>query len=513
MSVGADAALVLKERLMEAAVHLDTQHNRGQIDRRIFGGFLEHLGRAVYEGVYDPGSPLSDDQGFRRDVLKSLRELDMPVMRYPGGNFVSCYDWKDGIGPRDRRPSRPDYAWRSVETNQFGTDEFMAWSKKLGTSPMMAVNLGTAGTSEAAHLLEYCNRPAGTYWADQRVKNGHVDPYNVALWCLGNEMDGPWQAGHVPAEVYAQRAWQAGQMMKGIDPTIETVISGSSNNHMKTYMEWDRQVLEYCWDHIDYISAHRYSLNNKQDSPWFLAEGLEIDRMLEDYAALLNYVRGVKKSNKRVYLSFDEWNVWYKDRAGDGRWQKAPHLLEEVYNLEDALVCAQYMSSFIRRADVVKVACIAQIVNVIAPILTRADGLLIQSTFYPFALYSRYAVGTSLIPVVTGPTYDAGERGDAPVLDASAAYDAEAGTASFFLVNRRQADDLTVNLELSDQKITEVLGVDILTGPDVKAANTWERQDIVKPVTGKASLNERGGLRVRVPAPGLAVVRARVAAR
>ncbi len=498
---------------MEATVHLDTQHHTGVIDRRVFGGFLEHLGRAVYEGIYDPGNTLSDEHGFRRDVLKALHELNMPVMRYPGGNFVSCYDWKDGIGPRAERPSRPDYAWRSIESNQFGTDEFMLWSKKLGTTPMMAVNLGTGGTAQAAQLLEYCNRPQGTYWADQRARNGHPEPYAVPLWCLGNEMDGPWQAGHVPAAVYAQRAWQAGQMMKGIDPSIETIISGSSNNHMKTYMEWDREVLEYCWDHVDYISAHRYSLNTRDDSPWFLAEGVEIDRMLADYAALLNYVRAVKKSDKHVYLSFDEWNVWYKDRAGNGQWQQAPHLLEEVYNLEDALVCAQYLSAFIRRADVVKIACIAQIVNVIAPILTRADGVLIQSTFYPFALYSRYAVGTSLVPVVIGPTYKAGERGEVPALDASASYDAATGTASFFLVNRTQDTALPVQVELADQTITAVLGVDVLAGPDVKAANTWDRQDIVKPGAGEAAVTERGGIRLRIPAPGLAVVRARVAAR
>ncbi|HXT35100.1 MAG TPA: alpha-N-arabinofuranosidase, partial [Chloroflexota bacterium] len=316
---------------MKATVHLDTQHHVGPIDRRVFSGFLEHLGRAVYEGVYDPGNPRSDEQGFRQDVLEALRPLGMPTVRYPGGNFVSCYDWKDGIGPLESRAARPDYAWRTIESNQFGTDQFMAWSRQLDTEPMMAVNLGTGNTADAAALLEYCNLPGGTYWADQRKRHGHAEPYGAKLWCLGNEMDGPWQAGHVPAEVYAQRAWQAGQMMKGLDPTIETVACGSSHRNMRTYLEWDREVLEYCWDHVDYISAHRYSENRRDDSAWYLAEGLEIDRTLEDYAGLLNYVRGVKKSTKRVYLSFDEWNVWYRARDGNGQWQAAPHLLEEVY--------------------------------------------------------------------------------------------------------------------------------------------------------------------------------------
>lgn len=494
-----------------ADVNLDTEHHKGVIDRRIFGGFLEHLGRAVYEGVYDPGSPLSDEHGFRTDVIEALLPLGMPVVRYPGGNFVSSYDWKDGIGPRESRPARPDYAWRSIETNQFGTDEFMTWTKKVNTEPMLAVNLGTAGTTEAAQLLEYCNMPAGTYWADRRVKNGHREPYGASFWCLGNEMDGPWQAGHVPAEVYAQRAEQAAMVMRGLDRTIQTIACGSSGRHMKTYLEWDRVVLEYCWHCVDYISAHRYSENYRDDSAWFLAEGMEIDRVIEDYAGLLSYVRAVKKSDKSVYLSFDEWNVWYRARSGsheDGGWTQAPHLIEEVYNLEDALVVAQYLTSFLRHADVVKVACIAQIVNVIAPLLTGPKGLLVQSTYHPFRLFSQYAVGTALTPVIQSPTYMAGARGEAPILDAAASHDLEAGTLSVFLVNRDQRNDLLVNIRCSDRRLTEVLSVNVLGGGDVKAENTWDAPNRVTPRQGEAGFTEDGALQVRVPAPGLAVVRA-----
>jgi alpha-N-arabinofuranosidase len=302
-------------------------------------------------------------------------------------------------------------------------------------------------------------------------------------------------------------------MMKGLDPTIETIVCGSSHNHMPTYMDWDRTVLEFCWDHADYISAHRYSRNDRDDSPWFLAEGVEIDRMLEDYASLLGYVRAAKKSSKRVYLSFDEWNVWYKARAGDGGWQQAPHLLEEVYNLEDALVCAQYLAAFVRHADVVKIACIAQIVNVIAPILTRRDGLLVQSIYYPFAFFSRHARGRSLTPVIQGPTYAAGARGEAPVLDAAAGYDEETDHASIFLVNRSQREELAVEIELADCRAARILGVDALGGGDVKAANSWEQPDRVKPAPGEARLSDDGRIQVRVPAPGLAVVRAELASR
>jgi alpha-N-arabinofuranosidase len=438
-------------------------------------------------------------------VLEVLKPLAMPIMRYPGGNFVSAFDWKDGIGPKDKRPVRPEFAWASIETNQFGTDEFMTWCKKLGTAPMMAVNLGTAGATEAAQLLEYCNLPVGTSWADRRKANGHADPYGVKLWCLGNEMDGPWQAGHVPAEEYARRARAAGAMMKGLDPTIETVACGSSARGMATYLEYDRITLEHCWEQVNYISAHRYSANDRQDTPWFLAEGVEIDRVIQDYAGLLDYVRGRMKSNKRVHVSFDEWNVWYKARAGNGGWKQAPHLLEEVYNLEDALVCAQYLSAFIRRADVVKVACIAQIVNVIAPVLTRKEGLLKQSIYYPFESFSQMAKGVSLTPLVRGASYKAGERGEVPSLDASATFDAANGDVNVFLVNRDLTQPLTVEISLLDRTITSAGQATALGGGDPKAANSWENPDLIRPKKATVNAQARSAT-ITVPAPGFAAV-------
>src|SRR5258708_8435872 len=434
---------------MQATLHLDTQYQIGTVDRRIFSGFLEQLGRAVYEGVYDPGNPFSDENGFRRDVLDALRPMKMPLVRYPGGNFVSCYDWTDGIGPRDKRAVRPDFAWKSIETNQFGTDEFMAWCTQLGVAPMMAVNLGTGNLASAAALLEYCNLSGETSWADRRVQNGHVEPYHVELWCLGNEMDGEWQAGHMPAAAYAQRAKQTSSLMKGLDSTIQTVICGSSTNSLPSYMHWDLTVLETCWEVADYLSVHKYSENLGNDTASFLAEGIEIDRILDEYAALLSYVRAIKKSNKQVFLSFDEWNVWYKERGSDGQGKIAPHLLEEMYNLEDALVCAQYLNSFIRHADIVKIACIAQIVNVIAPILTSSEGILLQSIYYPFVLFSRYASGCSLVPIITSSTYKAGSRGEVPALDAAVTFNESEKILTTFLVNRSQDEKLIVDIEVA----------------------------------------------------------------
>lgn len=500
---------------MDARVCLNTEVNVGSIDRRIFGGFLEHLGRAVYGGVYDPGSEQSDARGFRTDVLGALARLRMPLVRYPGGNYVSAYNWKHSVGPKSERPRRPDYAWQSIETNQFGIGEFVEWCKALGSAPMLAVNLGTEGAREAAELVEYCNLPGGTTWSDRRIAHGQRDPFGVELWALGNEVDGPWQAGHVSADVYAQRAFQASFLMKQMDARIQTVAAGSSGRGMPTYLEWDRVVLEACWNTIDFISAHRYGDNSSGDSDAYLAEGVEIDRILADYSGVLDYVRGRLRSNKRVHLAFDEWNVWYRARAEEhtqGGWREAPALLEETYNLEDALVSAQYLAAFLRRADLVKVACLAQIVNVIAPVMTRPDGLWLQTIYHPFALFSQHAQGLSLSPRIVSPLLAAGVRGDVPVLDAAASFDPATGTLAAFLVNRSRYAPLSVELRLDDRTFEREVDCSLLGGGDLKAENGWSTPDRVSPRPGRVERNERGVV-VEVPAPGLAVLRASTRAR
>jgi alpha-N-arabinofuranosidase len=485
-------------------VHLHTEHRVGVVDERIFGGFLEHMGRAVYEGAFEPGHPASTPEGFRRDVLEALRPLRVPLVRYPGGNFVSAYDWRDGIGPVDRRPRRPELAWRSIETNRFGTDEFMAWCATLGTRPMLAVNLGTGSPAEAAALVEYCNAPAGTSLADLRAEHGHPEPYGVELWCLGNEMDGPWQAGHVRAATYAERARVAAQLMKGLDPTIETVVCGSSSRNLPTYLAWDRTVLEHCWDQVDYISAHRYSRNDHRDTAGFLAEGVVLDEVLDHYRGLLTYVRGVRRSAHEVHVSFDEWNVWYREMGQDGGGQEAPHLLEEVYELQDALVCAQYIHAFVRHADLVKVACLAQLVNVIAPVLTRPEGVLVQSIYWPLSMLRDAAGSTSLRPAVKAPEM-ATRRGDVPVVDVAATFDEASGTALVSLVNRDPARPAEVTVHLADRR-GAVQAVQVLDGAP-EATNTWEKPNVVVPHSGTARVDERGAVVVQLTAPSLTVLR------
>jgi alpha-L-arabinofuranosidase len=467
-------------------VYIDTHRVISDISPLIFSGFLEHLGRAVYEGVYDPGSPQADERGFRKDVMAAMRELNFRTMRYPGGNFVSGYRWQDGVGPKDQRPRRRDLAWQTVDSNQFGTDEFMEWCREVGTEPMMAVNLGTAPIQEAGNLVEYCNGQAGTQYADMRVANGHRDPYNVKYWCLGNEMDGPWQIGHLEAEEYGRKAREAAKIMRWHDPSIEMISCGSSNSKMPTFPEWDRVVLEHLWENVHYHSMHYYAQNHENDTTSFLASSAEFEHFVDTLSGVLRYVKAKTRSKRDVYLTWDEWNVWYKATGSDhtqSGWKEAPHLLEEIYNLEDALVVAQWMNVFLRRADVIKVACLAQVVNVIAPVMTNKDGLLKQTIYYPFMLFSKLAAGTALDVAVKAPMHETTKYGEMPMLDVSASYDEANNAQAVFIVNRDQTNSQPVQFYWQDRKPQSIKAVHQLSGTDPKAANTFEQPDQIKLVS------------------------------
>lgn len=458
-------------------ISFHTRFQVGQVDPRIFGGFLEHMGRAVYQGVYDPESVHADKDGFRSDTLGALQRLNMTAMRYPGGNFASGYHWMDGIGPRSQRPVIRELAWQSTETNQIGTDEFMQLSHRMGWTPMFTVNLGTGTPEEARNWVEYCNSLVGTRYSDLRAANGNINPHAIKLWCLGNEMDGPWQLGYGPADQYAIRAHQAAKMMKDVDRSIELVACGSSNINLPTYLEWDRTVLEYLGDQVDYISLHRYVDNINNDTPDFLAVTNSIDRQIEDVDAICRYTQARHHRPARPYLCFDEWNVWYKNQQVDGEGKVAPHLIEEVYNLEDALVVAGFLNSFIRHADVVKIANLAQVVNVIAPILTRGDDMLIQSIFYPFEMFSRRRDGISLLPDVQGPAYTGRTNGTVTFIDTSAILNGE--FLQVFVVNRSLTEIAPVEIRLADRWIQSLVSGELLTGPDAKSANSFEQPDLV----------------------------------
>ncbi len=461
-------------------IYIDREHKIAPVDPRIYGGFLEHIGRAVYEGVYDPHSKHADKHGFRKDVLDSLKPLNFTAMRYPGGNFASGYHWMDGVGSCSTRPTIRELASQSIEPNQFGTDEFMQLARIMNWTPMITVNLGTGTPEEARDWVEYCNSPTGTKYSSMREKNGVVDPYNVKLWCLGNEMDGPWQIGHVPAEQYAIRAQQAAKMMKYVDPAIELVVCGSCEVGLPTYLQWDRTVLEHIGNEADYISLHQYVGKGENTTADYLAVSNSIDKHIEEMDAVCLYAQARARSKKRQYLAFDEWNVWYRTQNAEsvnGHGKFAQHLVEEKYTLDDALVVAEFLNSFLRHADVVKVANLAQIVNVIAPILTDKDKLLLQSIYFPLQMYSKRRNGSAMQTIVHGPGYESPTYGYVNMVDNSAILDK--GELHTFLVNRSIDEKAIVELHCSGFELKTVQSADLVTGKSPDAQNTFDDPEVV----------------------------------
>lgn len=463
------------------SVTVEKQFIIAQIDNRLYSSFIEHLGRAVYSGIYEPGHSTADEMGFRKDVLDLVRDLDVSLVRYPGGNFLSGYNWTDGIGPRENRPRRLDLAWRTIESNLIGMDEFYDWSNKAGCGIMAAVNMGTGTPKEAGEMLEYCNFPGGTYWSDLRKKNGHADPYGIKTWCIGNEMDGPWQICHLDAVDYGKKARETAKILRWIDDSVELVACGSSTSLMDTYPEWDRIVLEHTYDQVDYISLHRYYENLGNDTD-FLASFVDMDRFIKSVAATADYVKSLKRSAKTMQLSFDEWNVWYQKKQIRFDWEEAPPILEDQYSLLDALVFGGMGIALINNSDRVRIACLAQLVNVIAPIITQKGGAVIrQSTYYPFRDISKYGRGVSLSPVVTAPTIETG-YGDAPVLTTALVNNEEEEAITVFCLNIDKDTTHQLDLDLRSFGAVSMIMRQELSGPDMNAKNTFDHPDRIKPV-------------------------------
>src|SRR5579872_6247958 len=494
-------------------IFIDSRRTISPLDRNMFGSFLEHLGRAIYEGIYDPGNKLSDANGFRTDVLKEIKQLRVPIIRYPGGNFVSGYNWLDGVGPKKDRPVVLDKAWNTLESNQFGTDEFMTWCKLVGTEPLMGLNLGTGTPEQAAALVEYCNVEKGTEWSDLRRKHGYAEPYKVKHWCLGNEMDGPWQIGHMTATEYGLKAQDAARQMRAVDPSVQLIACGSSGPFMPTYLEWDREVLEQCYEYVDGLSLHRYLGNTPEDtggdSAKFVALNLTMDRQIAESLAVCDLVRGHKRSPKKLWLSFDEWNVWYRERSGaatDGNRQEAPHLLEEIYNLEDALLVGGLINTLLRHADRVKIACLAQLVNVIAPIMTNADGLFRQTTYYPYSWALQFAKGDVLNLVVDSPTYSVSDFDNVPYVDVSGTLDQGGNAITVFMLNRDLSKPRSLELQWQDHAPAKVMASWLLTGDDLKASNSFAAPKKVVPQSFAVSGVSASSTKIEMPPRSYVVV-------
>ena len=493
--------------MIHARLTIDPHFAVGPVNRRLFGSFVEHLGRCVYDGIYEPGHPTADENGFRGDVVELVRELGVSTIRYPGGNFVSGYRWEDGVGPRDQRPRRLDLAWHSTETNQIGLDEFATWLDQVGAELMYAVNLGTRGVLDALDVLEYANIRSGTALSDRRVANGHPEPHNVRMWCLGNEMDGPWQLGHSTAYEYGQIASQTASAMRQIDPDLELVVCGSSGAQMPTFGEWERVVLEATYDDVDYISCHAYYEPHGDDYGSFLASAVNMDRFIEEVAATADHVKALKRSDKTMYISFDEWNVWYQSRYNDvdkitdiASWPVAPRLLEDSYSVMDAVVFGNLLISLIRHADRVTAASLAQLVNVIAPIMTEPGGAAWrQTTFFPFSITSRLARGSALELKLESPTYDTALHGTAALVDAVATHDRETGDVAIFVVNRSESEDATFDIDASVLGDVELVSATTLHDADVHAANTLAEPERVVPHANDSARLAEGGLSITLP--------------
>jgi alpha-N-arabinofuranosidase len=471
-----------------ARAYIDCRRTVAPLDRNLFGSFLEHLGRAIYQGIYDPGSKLSDANGFRQDVLREIRQLGVPIVRYPGGNFVSGYNWRDGVGPKQDRPRVLDKAWNSLESNQFGTNEFVMWCKAVGTAPLMGLNLGTGTAEDAAALVEYCNADKGTKWSELRRKHGFPEPHRIEHWCLGNEMDGPWQIGHMSANEYGTKAADSARQMRYVDQSLQLVACGSSGPLMPTYLEWDRQVLEQCYDYVDGLSLHRYFGNTAKetggDTAKYLAMNLSMERQITETLAVCDMVRGHKRSPKKLWLSFDEWNVWYRANKGDdvdGHRKEAPPLLEEPYNLEDALLVGGLLNALMRHADRVKIACLAQLVNVIAPIMTSADGLFRHTIYHPYSWALEWARGSVLSLVTESETYAVPDDEQVPYLDMAGTYEEERGKVTLFILNRDLAKSRSLELVWQDRSPAKVVAASVLTGDDLKASNSFSAPQRVAP--------------------------------
>jgi alpha-N-arabinofuranosidase len=486
----------------------------GSIDPRLYGSFIEHLGRAVYEGIYEPGHPTADGHGFRKDVLNLVQELNVPVVRYPGGNFVSGYNWEDGIGPQADRPRRLELAWRTIETNQFGLNEFVSWSRKAHSEPLIAINLGTRGVDAARAIVEYCNHPSGTYWSDLRHSHGFSEPHRVRYWCLGNEMDGHWQIGHKTAEEYGRVACEAAKVMKWVDPSLELVACGSSGRGMPTFPAWEATVLEHTYEHVDYISLHTYYGNRSGDTRNFLAKSMDMDSFITSVIAVCDYVRAKQRSKKTIHLSFDEWNVWFHSNAADRElppWTIAPPQLEDVYTFEDALMVGCMLITLLKHADRVKIACLAQLVNVIAPILTQTGGEAWRQTiFYPFMHASRFGRGVAMNLGMNSPTYPDAEFGEVPYLEAVGVVNEVAKEVTLFLVNRHLTDKVRLKVDVRgypDYIVREHL---LFASPDVKTsngANSGGKEQCTRPRPKGDAFKENGTLYATLPKLSWNVIR------
>lgn len=466
---------------MKAELIINKNFEIGEIDKRIYGSFIEHLGRAVYGGIYDPNHVTANEHGFRMDVMDFVKALDVPIVRYPGGNFVSSYHWEDGTGDKTKRPRKMDPAWKSIETNQVGIDEFQEWASQANSSVMLTVNLGTRGPEDAKNLVEYCNSDTDTYYPNLRKENGFEKPFHIKTWCLGNEMDAEWQIGQKTAEEYGHIAAEAAKLMKICDPSIELVLCGSSVTDLPTFGEWDYKVLEQAYSFVDYISLHQYYGNFDDNTSDFLGRSVHMDSYIKSIAAICDAVKSKKHAAKTINLSMDEWNIWFHSKGRETEdWQIAPPILEDIYTFEDALLVGCMLITLQNNCDRVKIACLAQLVNVIAPIMTSDTNVWVQTIFYPFMYASLNGRGTALKPVIKSPSYTTTDSLVVPYLETSVIHDKVNRTITVFAVNRSLDNNMDLSLDLGGFESAVLVEHLELFSDNLKSTNS-ESEETVSP--------------------------------
>ncbi len=495
----------------QARIKIDTDRRIGEVHPWLFGNFAEHLGRCIYGGMYEEGSPLSDSMGFRKDVMEGTKKLGVSVLRWPGGNFVSGYQWKDGIGPKDQRPVRPDHAWGGVESNRFGTDEFLQYCETVGLTPYICINAGLGEINDARDWLEYTNETRKTYWADQRRKNGREKPWNVKIWGLGNEIDGPWQLGHKNVEDYTKFALEAAKAMRRVDDSIKLIASGSSNFRTGAdWIQWNRVVLDKLKTEIDYISLHTYVGNRENNFENYLAQSQDLDHRIEVVAGLIQAAQSGQRNPRPIHIAYDEWNVWYRAHGGS-EYEIGKTGLEEQYNFEDALAMGMFFNSFIRHADVVKMANLAQLVNVIAPMFTNKQGMFLQPIFFPIAEYGKQRGNIALNALVQSPEYTPKDRKPLGYLDVSTTWNEKEKALYLNVLNRSEKLDIATRIDNVEGAVQASVGVWEMNYPDMKAVHFFGDDKKVTPkVTTVTAKVEKNGFVYTFPKHSLTILRVAV---
>lgn len=490
--------------MLESKIYCDKNFITGNIDPRMYGSFVEHMGRVIYTGIYEPDSRMADEEGFRKDVLEAARKMGVSVVRYPGGNFVSAYHWEDGVGPKEHRPRKLDLAWRSIETNEFGTDEFMHWAKKTGVEPIFTVNLGIRGMEEAIQYLEYCNFPEGTKYSDMRRSHGIDKPYGIKMWCLGNEMDGEWQIGHKTAYEYGRLAAETGKAMKLIDPNIELIVCGSSLSNMSSCPEWDMEVMEQTYDVVDYLALHQYYGGQEKGTKSFLAQTIDFEDHIKTLRSVAQVVKKKRRSRKEMKFSVDEWGVWAVPCQAVNRevektpWRIAPAISEQIYTLEDALLFAGMQMVMLRNADVIKIACQSLLTNISACIMTEKDGeMWLQTIYYPFFYFANYARGSVLQSTIWADSYECGELSEVPYLDALTVWNEDAGDIAVFMINKSEEEEMNVDIKLQGFSLQTIKKSIVLTAEDKKMDNLKNHEAVV-PREKEIGCIENGHCRARL---------------